>query len=69
MNRIKQSIELIQTSLAILRKHKKLAFFYLLSLLPLSVFILIVIIKVWSSSTAGGFLETFPYAERSATFQ
>lgn len=57
MNRIKQSVEFIRTSLAILRKHKKLAFLYLLSLLPLSVFILIVIIKVWSGSTAGGFLE------------
>lgn len=61
MKRIRQSWDLIQISLTIIRKHKKLVFLYLLSLLPLSVFIFITIIKVWSGSTAGGFLEMMSF--------
>jgi len=58
MKRIRQSWDLIRISLTIIREHKKLVFLYLLSLLPLFVFISIIGIKIWRSDPmAGGFLE------------
>jgi len=70
MKRIKHSWELIRTSLTILREHKKLFLLFLLSLLPVSIFILLISVGILAGQQAGGFLEmmSFLYLEFFAWF-
>jgi len=71
MKRIKHSWELARTSLTILREHKRLFLLFLLSLLPVSIFILIISVGILTAGiSAGGFLEmmSFLYLEFFAWF-